>query len=395
MSILVINAGSSSLKFGLFDEEARQELATGLIDWKVDPRHAELVIRPQRGEPIRSQESIAEHGVAVRYAVRRLSEMAEACGANAITIVGHRVVHGGARFHTPVRIDSQVRSALAKLSELAPLHNPAAVEAIEAAQSALPTVPQVAVFDTAFFATLAPHAYLYPVPYAWFTDWGIRRFGFHGISHAYCAGRAAELLGREPVGLRLVICHLGNGCSASAVRDGRAVQTTMGFTPMEGLMMGTRCGSLDPGVLIDVQRRRGLSVDQLDRALNQESGLLAISGISGDYRQVEAAAVKGEERAGLALEMYADRVRAAIGALAVTLGGVDGLVFTAGVGENAAGLRSVVCQGLECLGLHLDAVRNTGCSPDADIARTDSPGRILIMRTREELMIAREARRVV
>jgi acetate kinase len=169
----------------------------------------------------------------------------------------------------------------------------------------------------------------------------------------------------------------------------------MGFTPMEGLMMGTRCGSLDPGVLIDVQRRRGLSVDQLDRALNQESGLLAISGISGDYRQVEAAAVKGEERAGLALEMYADRVRAAIGALAVTLGGVDGLVFTAGVGENAAGLRSVVCQGLECLGLHLDAVRNTGCSPDADIARTDSPGRILIMRTREELMIAREARRVV
>jgi acetate kinase len=314
-------------------------------------------------------------------------------GANAITVVGHRVVHGGARFHTPVRIDNQVRSALAKLSELAPLHNPAAVEAIEAAQSALPTVPHVAVFDTAFFATLTPCAYLYPVPYAWFTDWGIRRFGFHGISHAYCASRAAELLGREPAGLRLVILHLGNGCSASAVRDGRAVQTTMGFTPMEGLMMGTRCGSLDPGVLIDVQRRLGLSVDQLDRALNQESGLLAISGISGDYRQVEAAAVTGEERAGLALEMYADRVRAAIGALAVTLGGVDGLVFTAGVGEHAAGLRSAVCQGLECLGLHLDAVRNTGCSPDADIARTDSLGRILIMRTREELMIAREARR--
>jgi acetate kinase len=397
MSILVINAGSSSLKFGLFDEEARQELATGLIDWKVDPRHAELVIRPQRGEPIRSQESIAEHGTAVRHAVRRLSEMAELSGggANAITVVGHRVVHGGDRFHTPVRIDSKVKSAIAELSELAPLHNPAAVEGIEAAQSALPTVPQVAVFDTAFFATLTPCAYLYPVPYAWYTEWGIRRFGFHGISHAYCAGRATELLGREPAGLRLVICHLGNGCSASAVRNGRAVQTTMGFTPMEGLMMGTRCGSIDPGVLIDVQRRRGLSVEQLDRVLNQESGLLAISGISGDYRQVEAAARKGEERAVLALEMYADRVRSTIGALAVTLGGVDGLVFTAGVGEHAAGLRSAACQGLECLGLRLDAERNANGSPDADIARADSSGRILIMRTREELMIAREARQAV
>ena len=341
MSILVINAGSSSLKFGLFDAEARQNLATGLIDWRKDPRQAELVIQPENGEPIRSRESVADHRTAVLNAIRRLGELSTASGdaARAIAVVGHRVVHGGTRFQEPVRIDADVKKAIAKLAELAPLHNPPALEAIEAAESALPQTPHVAVFDTSFFAALPPHAYVYPVPYAWFRDWGIRRFGFHGISHAYCAGRAAEQLGRAASELRLVICHLGNGCSASAVQAGRAVQTTMGYTPMEGLMMGTRCGSVDPGILLHVQRRYNLNADQLDQALNHESGLLGVSGVSSDYRQVKTAADEGKEEARLALAIFADRLRATIGALTVTMGGIDALVFTAGIGEHAADLR--------------------------------------------------------
>lgn len=397
MSILVINAGSSSLKFGLFDAEAQRTLANGLIDWRNDPRQAELVIHPDKGEAIRSRESVADHRTAVRHAIRRLTDLSNASGdaARDITVVGHRVVHGGTRFHQPVRIDAEVKNEIAKLAELAPLHNPPALEAIETAESALPRVPHVAVFDTSFFASLPPVAYVYPTPYAWFRDWGIRRFGFHGISHAYCAGRAAELMKRDPAELRLVICHLGNGCSASAVQAGRAVQTTMGYTPMEGLMMGTRCGSLGPGLMLHVQRRYNLSVDRMDRVLNHESGLLGVSGVSSDYRQVKDAADKGAERASLALALFADRVRATVGALAVTMGGIDALVFTAGIGEHAADMRAAVCDGLQILGLRLDSGRNTACSPDADIAAADSPGRILVLRTQEERMIAHEARRVM
>ena len=396
MSILVINAGSSSLKFGLFDAEAQQTLATGLIDWRADPQHAELVIHPSKGASIHSRESVRDHRTAVLHAVNKLGNLPGEHGeaVKAITAVGHRVVHGGSRFQEPVRIDAQVKAEIAKLVELAPLHNPAALGAIEAAESALPNVPHVAVFDTSFFATLEPRAYVYPVPYAWFTDWGIRRFGFHGISHAYCTGRAAEMVGRPPAELRLIVCHLGNGCSISAVRGGKAVQTSMGYTPMEGLMMGTRCGSLDPGILLHVQRKRSLGVDQIDRALNHESGLLGVSGVSSDYRKVKAAADKGDERARLALAIFADRIRATIGAYAVTMGAVDVLVFTAGIGEHAADLRAAVCEGLQILGLRLDTGRNATCSPDADVALFDSPSRILVIRTQEERMIARETRRV-
>jgi acetate kinase len=397
MSIFVINAGSSTLKFGLFDAEARQTLATGLIDWRLDPQQAELVIHPSEGVAIHLRVSVTDHRTAVRHAIDKITTLPGPHGeaAKAVTAVGHRVVHGGTRFLEPVRIDADVKTEIAKLAELAPLHNPAALEGIEAAESALPKVPHVAVFDTSFFASLEPWAYVYPAPYAWFGDWGIRRFGFHGRSHAYCAGRAAELLGRPLSELLLIVCHLGNGCSASAIRVGRAVQTSMGFTPTEGLMMGTRVGSLDPNVLLHVQRRYNLSVDQLDQALNHESGLLGVSGVSSDYRKVKAAAEKGDERARLALAIFTDRIRATIGAYAVTMGGVDAVVFTAGIGEHAADLRAAVCEGLQILGLRIDAGRNTVCSPDADVASSDSPGRILVVRTQEELMIARESRRVL
>ena len=231
------------------------------------------------------------------------------------------------------------------------------------------------------------------MPWSWYSAWGIRRFGFHGISHGYCAGRAAELLPGRP-GLRLITCHLGNGCSASAIRDGLAVDTTMGFTPMEGLMMGSRAGSLDAGILLYLLRTGRLDQEGLDRALNHQSGLLGVSEVSADFRQVESAAQAGNEQARLALTIYAGRVRSAIGALAATLGGVDALLFTAGVGENSAWLRAEVCRGLECLGIHLDPERNQTCRPDADLARLDAAARILIVHTREELVIARETRRL-
>jgi acetate kinase len=396
VSILVINAGSSSLKFGLFDAAAAEESATGLIDWSADPRRADLVVRSAGGEQ-RHQLELSDHRAAVAHGLRVLVE-GGVIGPNppgAITAVGHRVVHGGTVFRESVRIDAAVKAKIAGLAELAPLHNPPAVEGIDAAQTALPGVPQVAVFDTAFFADLPAGAYVYPLPYEWYRDWGIRRFGFHGISHAYCTGRAAEALGRTPQGLRMICCHLGNGCSATAVRDGKAVATTMGFTPMEGLMMGTRAGSVDPGALLFVLRSRGLSPEQLDEALNRASGLLGVSGISSDFRQVAAAAEGGHERARLALDIYARRIRAAVGALAVTLGGVDALVFTAGVGENAVALRAAVCDGLACLGLRLDLGRNAACRKDEDVAAPDSPGRILVIHTREDLMIAREVRRLL
>ncbi|MBI3319174.1 MAG: acetate/propionate family kinase, partial [Candidatus Omnitrophica bacterium] len=320
MSILVLNTGSSSLKFGLFDTDSSDTLASGMIDWAGEAQRANLVLRARSADEIRRQLDVTDHRSAVTHALRAMVEtgLLPTNPAEQIRIVGHRVVHGGTMFRDSVRVDENVTTAIAQLADLAPLHNPPALEAIEAAQAALPGVPNVTVFDTAFFANLPASAYVYPLPYEWYSEWGVRRFGFHGISHAYCAGRAAELLARDPAKLRLIICHLGNGCSASAVRGGIAVATTMGFTPLDGLMMGTRPGSVDPGILVYLQRQRGLTAEQLDRALNHASGLFGVSGVSSDFRQVEAAARQGNERARLALEVYAARVRAAIGSLAVT-----------------------------------------------------------------------------
>ncbi|MBV9122002.1 MAG: acetate kinase [Planctomycetes bacterium] len=393
MSILVINAGSSSLKFGLFDPEAREMLGSGLIDWTADPGQADLVIRPRQGEAQRSRVNVADHREAAVQALRSLGGLHPGPEA-APSVVGHRIVHGGTTFRESVRIDGEVKAAIARLGELAPLHNPPALQGIEAAESALPGVPQVAVFDTTFFVHLPACAHVYPLPYEWYTEWGIRRFGFHGISHSYCSRRAAEFLRRDPAGLRLVICHLGNGCSATAVRGGQPVNHSMGFTPMEGLMMGTRSGSVDPGILLYVQQHRGMTAGQLDQILNHKSGLLGVSGVSSDFRGVEAAADQGNPRARLALEIYAARVRSTIGALTVSLGGMDALVFTAGVGEHSASLRAAACTGLECLGVRLDPDQNQSCQPDADIAAADSPARVVVLHTQEELMIAQEARRV-
>jgi acetate kinase len=398
MSILAINSGSSSLKFGLFDAGTCEALLAGDIDWAHGDRaRARFTLRPRNGRIVTAQVAVPDDFTAAKVAVSAAvgSGLAGADAQSSATVVGHRVVHGGEEFRDSVLIDGRVKAGIASLNKLAPLHNPPVLKAIEAVETLLPGVSQVAVFDTAFFAQLPPKAYLYALPYEYHERWGIRRFGFHGLSHAYCAGRAAELLGRPLSELRVISCHLGGGCSAAAVRDGLAVATTLGFSPLEGLMMGTRSGSVDPGILLHLQREHGLTIEELDRALNYSSGLLGISGVSSDLAQIETAAAQGNERARLAFEMFADRVRSAIGALAATLGGVDALTFTDRVGEHSAALRAAACDGLEFMGLRIDLKRNASPKPDADVATPDSPARILVIHTQEELMVAREARRVM
>jgi acetate kinase len=395
MKILILNAGSSTLKLSLFESTSEELLASGLTDWSAQP--SRLIIRRPGAPDAASNLALEHHGDAVRLVLDALTrgESAVLGGLGEIAAVGHRVVHGGSVYTSSVRVTPEVKATIGRLAELAPLHNPANLDGITAAEAALPGVPQVAVFDTAFHATIPPAAHVYPLPYSWYADWGVRRYGFHGLSHAYCAGRAAEMLGRPAGGLRLVICHLGNGCSVSAVQGGVCVDTSMGFTPLEGLMMGTRSGSVDPGLLLYLLRERGLTPDQLDRVLNQESGLLGVSGVSSDMRQVLAAVRGGDGRARLALDIFAHRVRATVGSMTATLGGIDVLVFTAGIGENAGELRELTCRGLGCLGLELDKAANASCRPDADIARAGSRGRILVIGTREDVVIVRETARLV
>lgn len=389
MNILLLNAGSSSLKATLMRSADGTVVARSLADW------AGSVTRYQYagpdGEDHLEHVPWRGHADAVKRFVFDLmhGETAVLPERTALAAVGHRVVHGGSFTHS-VRITPEIRSRIAALADLAPLHNPPSLETLAAAEAELPGVPHVAVFDTAFHTTLPPEAHTYPVPVQWTRAWGIRRFGFHGLSHAYCARRAADILGRPAEELRLVICHLGHGCSASAVRGGRCVDTTMGFTPLEGLMMATRSGSIDPGIITHVQQQHGLSPQQVEAALNRDSGLLGVSGVSADMRQVLAAAQEGHDQAKLAVGIYTHRVRQAIGALAVTLGGVDALVFTAGVGENAGQVREAICSGLECLGLELDLTVNATCRPDGDVASHDSRARILVIATREDLTMLGE-----
>lgn len=362
MNILALNAGSSGLKWALFDG-GLAEVGSGEIT----------------GEGDRSASAI---------------DAARAVADGPIGAVGHRVVHGGPRFRSSAMVEESTRRELADLADLAPLHNPPALLALAAAEAALPGVPMVACFDTAFFADLPRAATAYPVPYEWHDTWGIRKYGFHGLSHAYCAGRAAEMLG-DPPGLRLVVCHLGGGCSATAILGGRPIETTMGYTPMDGLMMATRGGSIDPGVLLHMLRRGELDAEELDDALNHRSGLLGLSGVSADYRLVEAAAARHEDRSRLALEVYAHRLKMAIGGLSATLGGLDALAFTAGVGEHSHGLRAEVCRSLGFLGVRLDPSRNEAAAADVDVSAADATARVLVLHTCEELVIAREVRRLI
>lgn len=393
MTSLTLNAGSSSIKFALFARGSDQALREGQISWADGKREQACLTVSDRGASLKSSVvSVPDDAVAATAAIH--AAVGPGVQRTPIDVVGHRVVHGGIEFQDSIVIHRGVKDAISRWGKLAPLHNPPALRAIEAAEAAFPGTPQVAVFDTSFYRHLPPQACVFPLPYEYYRDWGIRRFGFHGTSYAYCTWRATEWLGRRSQPLNLIICHLGGGCSATAVRDGIAVATTMGFTPLDGLMMGTRPGSLDPGILLLLQHEHGLTPEQIATVLNSSSGLLGVSGLSSDFAEIERAARQGDPRCRLAVDMFVDRVRHAIGGLAVTLGAVDALIFTDRVGFSPA-LRAAACTGLELLGLQLDAQLNEQCRSDADIATAGSRGRILVLQTREELMIAREAFRVL
>lgn len=400
MKVLVLNAGSSSQKSGLYEiagdrlpDSPLAPLWEAQIDWSHQQGIAELKVKTADGGSLSQELQSESRSADTAQMLKTLwtGETQVIQEPNEIDIVGHRVVHGGREYRSSTRITSEVKATIARLAELAPAHNPANLEGIEAIEQILGTaVPQIAVFDTAFHSRMPDAAAVYPGPYEWVKR-GIRRYGFHGISHQYCAQRAAQILHQDLAGLRLVICHLGNGCSLSAIQDGQSIDTTMGFTPLDGLMMGTRSGSVDPSILTHLMRQQNYTADQFDQMLNKESGLKGISGVSGDMRQITEAIVQGNSRAQLALDIYVHHLRAGIGAMLASLGGLDALVFTAGVGENSAQIRAAACEAFKFLGLKLDSNKNTQSPEDEDIATADSAVRVLVVHTQEDWMIARES----
>jgi acetate kinase len=402
MKVLVLNSGSSSQKSCLYEigdalpDDPPASIWEGKIEWAEDK--AQYSIKNSRGVSRKDRISRGSRREAIERLLRSLwrGETQAISSPSDIDVVGHRVVHGGPQHFEPSVVTAEVKSAIESVSVFAPLHNRAELEGMETVTKLLGRVTQVAVFDTGFHRTMPLAAATYPGPFDWFEQ-GIRRYGFHGINHQYCAQRAAQLLGKNLHSLKLVTCHLGNGCSLAAIREGRSVDTTMGFTPLEGLMMGTRSGSVDPGILTYLIRQRQLSGQQLDEVLNQKSGLLGVSGISSDMRQILDASKSGNEpakraRAKLALEMYVHRLQSGIGAMIAVLGGVDALVFTAGVGENSPEVRSAVCDKFAFLGLRLDQEKNaqSPLDKDSDISAPDATVRVLVIHAQEDWMIARE-----
>ena len=400
MKVLVLNGGSSTLKANLRELDADAPSAAQPPLWEAEAewgRNAgKASIRVLAGAATHTLElDIRSHEEVLRPVIEALwtGPAKVLDGPGAVDAVGHRIVHGGKAFVETTRITAEVRDAIRKQAELAPEHNRLELEAIEATEQVLgPNVPQIAVFDTQFHAAMPDEAKIYPTPYAWYEQ-GIRRYGFHGISHQYVSRRAAEILGNDA--LRLVSCHLGNGASLAAVASGRSVDTTMGFTPLEGLMMGTRSGSIDPGILMYLMRHCGYGADDLDRLLNRESGLKGISGLSGDMRQIVAAIDAGNARARLAFDIYVHRLCREVGGMAASLGGLDALIFTAGIGENCPPLRAEACERLAFMGIKLGAAANKRPERDSDIAAPESRVRVLVIHTEEDWEIARQCARLL
>lgn len=402
MKVLVLNSGSSSQKSALF--ELGQELSSGPIaplwegklEW--DGAAETLLVKNYLGKEFHARARVRpEHRhLSLAKMLQKLWQKPTAVirDHSDIDVVGHRVVHGGPKLTTPALITSTVKKAIRDVSAIAPLHNAAALRGIEYVEKTFPKTPQVAMFDTGFHRTLPASAAVYPGPYEWFERQGIKRYGFHGINHEHCAHRAAQMLGREVSSLTLVSCHLGNGCSLCAINGGKSVDTTMGFTPLDGIMMGTRGGSIDPGILIYLMRSQKLSAGKLDNILNHESGLLGISGLSSDMRDVLKAAARGEQRATLAFDIFVHRLQSGIAAMAASLGGLNAIVFTAGIGENSPEVRRAACSKLNFLGIRLDESKNSFCNPDMDVASADSEVRVLVIRAQEDWAIARECLKV-
>ncbi|HHW54217.1 MAG: acetate kinase [bacterium] len=398
MKILVLNCGSSSLKYQLIDMEQEKVMAQGLLE-RIGIPGSLLTHIPNgnAGEKVKISKEVPDHKVGIQMVIDALQDenhgVIEDMGE--IDAVGHRVVHGGEKFADSVIIDEEVMKVLHECSELAPLHNPANIMGIEACSSLMPGVPQVAVFDTAFHQTVPKEAHIYGVPYEYYEKYAVRRYGFHGTSHKYVARRCARLMDRPLEELKIVTCHLGNGCSLTAVKNGISIDTSLGFGTISGPIMGTRCGDVDPAVIPFLMEKEGLTAAEMNDILYKKSGLLAISGVSSDMRDIEEAAEKGNERAQLALDIFAYLNRKYIGAYAAAMGGVDAIVFTAGIGENGIAIREEICRGLEFLGAVIDPEKNKVRGKEAEVSRDDSAVKIFVIPTNEELMIAQDTLELV
>lgn len=397
MKILVLNCGSSSVKYKLIDTDSDKTLAEGGVE-KIGMEDAFVKFRlPDRSKTTRPL-GLVDHKGAVQAILNLLTDKEVGCisSFSEINAVGHRVVHGAEKFNKSVLITDEVLQQIKDCYDLAPLHNPANVTGIEAVSAILPDAPQVAVFDTAFHQTMPASSFMYPLPYKYYTEDGVRRYGFHGTSHRYVSARVCEILGIPAEGTKIVTCHVGNGGSITAVKDGKSIDTSMGLTPTEGLMMGTRVGDVDPGALTYLMKRHNLSADDLQKIINKESGVAGITEISSDMREIEAADKAGNERAHLALDMYEKRILKYIGAYAAEMGGLDVIVFTGGVGENQTGVRENVCRPLAFMGVEIDTELNARTRGTETVISTPaSKVKVVVVPTDEELMIARDTRAIV
>lgn len=389
MKILVLNCGSSSIKYKLFDMEQKQVIAQGGVE-KIGLKDSFLKITLPNGEKKILEKDIPEHTVGVEFILNTLvsPEYGAIKSINEIDAVGHRMVHGGEKFSKSVLLTKEVLDAFTACNDLAPLHNPANLKGVRAIEAILPDVPQIGVFDTAFHQTMPDYAYMYAVPYELYEKYGVRRYGFHGTSHRYVSQRVCDFLGVNPEGKKIITCHIGNGASISAIKDGKCMDTSMGLTPLEGLMMGTRSGDIDAGAVTFIMEKEGLDASGISSLLNKKSGVMGIFKESSDMRDLEAAVAAGNPRAVLAENMYFYRIKKYIGAYAAALGGVDIIVFTGGVGENQATARWGACEGLEYMGVKLDAEKNKVRGEEKVISTDDSKVKVVVVPTDEELMIA-------
>ncbi|MGQ8336144.1 acetate/propionate family kinase [Sunxiuqinia sp. A32] len=396
MKVLVLNCGSSSIKYQLFEMKDHRVIAKGGVE-KLGMKGSFLKHKHEDGRQIVFEGEILDHKSGIEYILGILTSEKYGCLKNMeeIDAVGHRVVHGGEHFSGSEFITNEVIDEVAKCIDLAPLHNPPNLKGIYAMEELIPGIPQVGVFDTAFHQTMEPYAYMYGIPYALYKKYGIRRYGFHGTSHRYVSKRACELLGRDYESQKIISCHLGNGASLAAIKDGKSIDTSMGLTPLEGLVMGTRSGDLDIGVVTYIMEKEELGLRTTNTLFNKHSGMLGLSGVSSDMREIEEAKASGNERAKMALDIYNYRVKKYIGSYIAAMGGLDILILTGGIGENADTTRTGVASGLEYFGIHLDESINKGFRSEGEINTKDSPVKIMVIPTDEELMIALDTEKIV
>ena len=397
MKVLVINSGSSSAKFQLIETSDDKVLARGNVE-RIGFDDSIFTYDPENGNKMIEILPAKDHNCALNCILERLTDKKNGVieSLSDIGAIGHRFVNGGNIFLEAVIVNDEVLENIKKILDLAPLHNPANLLGIEACITAVPETPQVIVFDTAFHAKIKPEVYMYALPYEYFEKYGIRKYGFHGTSHYYVSHRVAELIGMPIENLKIITCHLGNGCSIDAIKDGCAVESSMGFTPLEGLIMGTRTGDIDAAAVLYIMKKEGFTPEEMDTVLNKKSGILGITGISSDIREIQVEAESGNDRAKLALDMYTYRIKKYIFAYTGILGGLDTLVFTAGVGENSPLIRSKSCEGLSFIGIDIDEVKNNSVpkGSERDISRDGSPVKVFVIPTNEEIVIAHEAERL-